>query len=450
MSSLTINYNFRSFKSKAVPSKILNDVLIESCEYFKLESSRFVLKHKNQVLDLSLPLRLSNLPQGCKLDLVESTSKVQSGSGGKVVIKLQISAPEGDSSFVQPSPSKSVKEFGTENTIVQVLQEFEKSLETPLIKREALGEWKYVYQPVVQSMNKTLSTETDLNQTLKDLGLLNGNHALRLRFKVERHKIDTPTQTPVAIPKKVEPTVADIKPKAVSPVSADKPKDIPESADPIQVFVPSNEQPTDQPEDESVYEMSVDQARFYQSMLAKQAHPSTQMMTRKQREQLVPEKKPITECILRIKFPDYTQVQLVLQPDQTLGDLYNLLVSQVVVLAKDQHDQPQPVFELHSAYPTQPLLKTAQDLDKQLVADCQLPHRSLLVYRDNYKRAQYIKNEYLNSAKTLDELEEVKVSKQESTVEIKQESTASAKPQRTVSSTNEPRKVPKWLKLGKK
>ncbi|KAG7895577.1 hypothetical protein KL936_000285 [Ogataea polymorpha] len=448
MSSLTVSYNFRTFKCKVGPSKILNDVLIESCAHFKLEPSQFALKHGSQLLDLSLPLRLANLPQGCKLELVKAPQDTKSTGGGSVVIKLQIMAPEGDSSFVLPPSSQLVKECDSDQNIEEVLQEFEKSLNIQLLHREAIGEYKYIYEPIVQSMSKTMTGTSELKHSLRSLGLVSGNHTLRLRFKAEKHEISQPR--PIGPRDSVESSEQRQRP----PLPEETPSPVANS-NPIQVYVPNSEHNEDENVDESVYDMSIEQARLYQSLLAKRAHPNRQMMSKRQREQLAPEKPAVKECVIRIKFPDYTQVQLVLQPDDTLGDLYNVLSTKVVHMTQAQREKPRPAFQLYTAYPGQAILTSAEDFGKELVKDCQFAHRSLFVYRDDFKRSQYVKDEYLKAAKGLDELEEVKISKkEEETTQIKT-SKASVPPKEETTApapttAHNTRKVPKWFKMGKK
>ncbi|ESX01218.1 hypothetical protein KL918_002859 [Ogataea parapolymorpha] len=452
MSSLTVSYNFRTFKCKVSPSKILNDVLIESCAHFKLEPSQHVLKHGNQLLDLSLPLRLANLPQGCKLELVKAPQDTKSTGGGSVVIKLQIMAPEGDSTFVLPPPSQLVKECDSDKSIEEVLQEFEKSLNIQLLHREAIGECKYIYEPIVQSMSKTMTGTSELKHSLRSLGLVTGNHTLRLRFKAEKHEISQPhpTMPPASVEHKSETQSSEQRPA----LSEETPSPV-ATSNPIQVYVPKSEHNEDEHVDESVYDMSIEQARLYQSLLAKRAHPNKQMMSKRQREQLAPEKPAVEECVIRVKFPDYTQVQLVLQPDHTLGDLYNVLSTKIVHMTQAQREKPRPAFQLHTAYPGQAILTSTDDFEKELVKDCQFAHRSLLVYRDDFKRSQYVKDEYLKAAKGLDELEEVKISKKE--VETTQSETSKAStppkdetPAPTPTTAHNTRKVPKWFKMGKK
>ncbi|KAG7799724.1 hypothetical protein KL929_000640 [Ogataea haglerorum] len=452
MSSLAVSYNFRTFKCKAGPSKILNDVLIESCTHFKLEPSQFALKHGSQLLDLSLPLRLANLPQGCKLELVNAPRDTKSTGGGSVVIKLQIMAPEGDSTFVLPPPSQLVKECDSDRSIEEVLQDFEKSLNIQLLHREAIGECKYTYEPIVQSMSKTMTGTSELKHSLRSLGLVGGNHTLRLRFKAEKHDVCKPHLT--ARTASVEDKGESQSSEHEAALSEEEPSLVSDS-NPIQVYVPKTEHSEDEHVDESVYDMSIEQARLYQSLLAKRAHPNKQMMSKRQREQLAPEKPAVEECIIRIKFPDYTQVQLVMQPDHTLGDLYNVLSSKIVHMTQAQREKPRPVFQLHTAYPGHPILTSADDFEKELVKDCQFAHRSLLVYRDDFKRSQYVKDEYLETAKGLDELEEVKISKKEAETTETEASKACTAPKAetpapTPTTAHNTRKVPKWFKMGKK
>mmetsp|Transcript_82972 Transcript_82972/g.222563 ORF Transcript_82972/g.222563 Transcript_82972/m.222563 type:complete len:267 (-) Transcript_82972:754-1554(-) len=57
------------------PGMSLAEVMISACSHFRTDPNRSVLRHKKKDLDLTLSVRLSNLPNGCSVELCELSSE---------------------------------------------------------------------------------------------------------------------------------------------------------------------------------------------------------------------------------------------------------------------------------------------------------------------------------------------------------------------------------------
>ena len=62
------------------PASTLAEVFLQACATFKVEPASHALRYKKKDLDLTLPLRLANLPAGavaelCELDATEAAAR---------------------------------------------------------------------------------------------------------------------------------------------------------------------------------------------------------------------------------------------------------------------------------------------------------------------------------------------------------------------------------------
>ncbi|GMG48983.1 unnamed protein product [Ambrosiozyma monospora] len=495
--SVTLSYNFKTFTCKTPPAMLLSQVVEQGCFHFRLSNPElYSLKKANTTLDLSLPIRFANLPQGSKLELVKDPSKFKSNSAitGKVAIKLMIIAPQGDATFKPPAPSDLVEKFSPHDTLSQLLETFEKKISQKLIERNG-------YETSIQMMTRTLSIPDELNTTLASLGLNSGNHSIRVRFKATK-SMQTSSATPKVNQLPHTESSGDVlkKDTSMNPYQAaikqkeheqqvekhqqqqqqtkpfGEPLPLKTFSDPqITVYKPELSTPINNKEEEdSAYDMSISQAKLYQSILSRRTG-ATQFtkFDPNANKKTLPE---FTECIVRVRFPDQTTVQLTMPAaTSTLRDLYHILIREVLLLTPDEEEAIEKygdevlLFQLAIPYPSQLVLGSRDDLKKQLLKDCQFGHRSLLIFQQldsdvagNKKKDQYIKSRYLSDAKTLNELDEVKLSNVESQVidkdddgDIKMGSTCIAqeedkKSKRHSSGGLSTKKIPKWLKLAKK
>ncbi|KAH8428709.1 putative UBX domain protein [Aspergillus melleus] len=171
---------------KTTPGKHLTDILQEGCKKLGVDASQYGLKHKGKQLDLSLVFRLSGLTSGAKLELVQL-----SRSPSVVTVALQL--PESEA---RGTPNgRILDKFPSTTTIWFILRKFEAGVAGATSTRNLTargvpvtsgdtGAGRLFYEtPVVQIMERELSTFTDLQKSLAQLGFNNGNVLLRLSFR---------------------------------------------------------------------------------------------------------------------------------------------------------------------------------------------------------------------------------------------------------------------------
>ena len=209
---------------------------------------------------------------------------------------------------------------------------------------------------------------------------------------------------------------------------------------------------------ESEYNMTIDQAKAYRSMLLKMGSNGP-MMTRRQREALKKQREPVvTSCKIRIRFPDQTLVQLELPATKTLGDIYKILVSEVLELSEaDQEavnktsetDSEDIFFELLTMHPKVVLLESMKDFKKELVSHCGLGSRSVLVYREKMqmKKKVYVRKEYMQKAMPLSAMDDMKADQEADKAEKDEKRSPNEIAKRL--RPHSKRKVPKWFKMGR-
>lgn len=487
MPSVTLLYKFREYRTSVEGSTSLSEILENGCRYFKLDyHSGYDLIYRNVPLDLSLPYRLANLPGGVKLNIVKGTAPVEESTTSMVTIKLQIIAPEGDSTFKQPDPGSLIEKFPSTTIVWDVLIKYSDSIGTQLAERtgqrDDLKLKKRIYckyEPILQSMSKVVEGEQLKTSTLKSLGLTSGSHSLRLRFrridtsaedidvsakkaKVEETVKESKEQVKESVKLQSEPVGRSVEP--VEPVEPAQPAAItvqsevsgPTQSSPspmkpvetIQVFTNTFSTPLARDDSDSIYDMTLDQAKIYQASLSKRASGGP-MMTRAQKLEAEEKKRPVvTSCLIRIRFPDYTTIQLELPAGNTLNDLYNLLVNDILALTLEEEAlaaESQVFFELVTTHPKVKVLDTESDLDKQLVAHCGLGKRSLLLYREKTPgKDSFVREKYLEKAKPLNELSEFKGTPPAP------EPKSSRATSHAKTSTSSKGKVPKWFMAGKR
>lgn len=169
---------------KVSPSKHLSDVLEEACGKLGTSASQSGLKHNNKFVDLSRSFRLSGLSSGAKLELVQL-----SRSASIVSVALQLPESEGHTRLTDKFPSTT--------TLWLVLRKFEVGVAgdgstkrnltargAPALNDGFSGAGRLYYQtPVIQIMSRELSSFTDLQKSLAQLGFNSGSTLLRLSFR---------------------------------------------------------------------------------------------------------------------------------------------------------------------------------------------------------------------------------------------------------------------------
>ncbi|KAI9814744.1 MAG: hypothetical protein M1827_003010 [Pycnora praestabilis] len=185
---VVIDSSARRAVIKTTPTKYLSDVLQEACTKLGVDASQYGLKNNKKQVDLSRTIRLSGLSSGAKLELV-----LLSRSASVVSVALQL--PEAEAGGI-PNGRLTAK-FPSTTTLWLVLRKFEagaagglgtkKNLTARGIPRTSdgnAGSGRLYYEtPVLQVMGRELSSFTDLQKTLGQLGFNNGSTLLRLSFK---------------------------------------------------------------------------------------------------------------------------------------------------------------------------------------------------------------------------------------------------------------------------
>ena len=144
-------------------------------------------RYKSKQLDLSLPFRLSGLISGAKLELVQL-----SRSPAVVTVALQL--PESEARGL-PS-GRLMDKFPSNTTLWLILRKFEAGVAggtsirnltargVPATDNGNTGAGRLFYEmPVLQAPGRELSTFTDLQKSLAQLGFNGGNVLLRLSFR---------------------------------------------------------------------------------------------------------------------------------------------------------------------------------------------------------------------------------------------------------------------------
>ncbi|KAI1964960.1 hypothetical protein LOZ58_001652 [Ophidiomyces ophidiicola] len=309
---VVIDSTARRATVKVTPAKHLSDILGEACAKLGLDAVQYGLKHQKKQLDLSLSIRLSGLSSGAKLELVQL-------SRSPAIVSIALQLPESEAKDV--TAGRLVDKFPSNTTLWLVLRKFESGVAgsgvtrnftargAPTASTSAPESGRLFYEtPVIQLLGRELSSFTDLQKTLAQLGLNGGSAFLRLSFRITERPLedamgeidgyfDSVDATPLAQPEKSEKSVAIETPtssttdgiSAETPQStssnvdvtiagaSDKPErsiqeesSIPEISRPVTIFAPpTNTTPRSAQisHNEDDYIPSVDHAKAHQNRL---------------------------------------------------------------------------------------------------------------------------------------------------------------------------------------
>ncbi|KAK1239654.1 hypothetical protein MKX07_001108 [Trichoderma sp. CBMAI-0711] len=185
---VVIATDLRRTTVKVSPGTYLSDVLDEACKKLGLDSNKYLIKHKQKQVDLSIPFRTSGLIAGAKLELVQK-SKTPSA----VQIALQLPQPEAK----EIPGGRLINKFPSDLSIWQVLRQFESGeasagkninitargvAETAGGGSSGAGQL-YYETPVLNIMGRELASLADFQKTLSQLGHNSGNVLIRLTFR---------------------------------------------------------------------------------------------------------------------------------------------------------------------------------------------------------------------------------------------------------------------------
>ncbi|KAK7512298.1 GLUT4 regulating protein TUG-domain-containing protein [Phyllosticta citriasiana] len=177
---VVVDSSARRATIRTTPAKALSDVLQEACTKFGIRADNYTLKYNNKTVDLSRTIRLANLPQGAKLDLVQG-----SRSPAVVNVALQLEQPGQRLTHKFPSNTSLWQVLRVFETIAPAEQKVNLTQRGRAVQNagsSSAGRLHYEI-PSINIMGRELSTFLDLQKTLGQVGLNGGSALLRLQFK---------------------------------------------------------------------------------------------------------------------------------------------------------------------------------------------------------------------------------------------------------------------------
>ncbi|KZM25435.1 uncharacterized protein EKO05_0008137 [Ascochyta rabiei] len=178
MSHVVVTNSFaKTVKIPTSPVKYLTEVRDEACQKFGVSKDQFTLKYNNKPISLSQQIRLANLPQGARLELVQA-------SRSPTVVSVALQLPK----------SRLTQKFANNTSLWEILRYFESGdgANYNFTQRAvpemsgASGSGRLCYEmPVITVMpgHKEQSSFVGLQQTLSQLGFDSGSALLKLSFK---------------------------------------------------------------------------------------------------------------------------------------------------------------------------------------------------------------------------------------------------------------------------
>ena len=320
-------------------------------------------------------MRLSGLSSGAKLELVQLSK-----SAGVVSVALQL--PE--SEVQSPAQARLTDKFPSTTTLWLLLRKFEAGVAGSQIKRNltaravpsaGAGAGRLFYeQPVLDIMGRQLSTFTDLQRTLSQLGFNSGSVLVKLTFKTTETPVEeamsqiqqyfedvdpqpTPPETAPSSSVALESAKEPVKPEwledeqmqdvqATIPASTvkspttDSPTDSAStqpppisptttvSSRPLSVFRPPTSPKPPPPDTDSDYTPTIEHAQTHQKLLMQESRnkrlPTDAELAAKQATQ-IEELSSIQSVEIKIRFPDQSAVISKFGQGDTSASLYGFV-----------------------------------------------------------------------------------------------------------------------------
>ncbi|KAH8731354.1 GLUT4 regulating protein TUG-domain-containing protein [Phaeosphaeriaceae sp. PMI808] len=178
---VVFNSYAKTARIPTTPVKYLAEVRDEACQKFGVSKDQFTLKYNNKPISLSQQIRLANLPQGARLELVQA-----SRSPTVISVALQLSASEKNTRLTQ--------KFSSNTSLWEILRHFEsgQGVNYNFTQRGVpemsgtSGAGRLHYEtPVITVMpgHREQSDFVGLQQTLAHLGFDSGSALLKLSYK---------------------------------------------------------------------------------------------------------------------------------------------------------------------------------------------------------------------------------------------------------------------------
>ncbi|KAH7133513.1 GLUT4 regulating protein TUG-domain-containing protein [Dactylonectria macrodidyma] len=185
---VVIATDLRRTTIKVNPGTYLADVLQEACKKLNLSSDRYLIKHRQKQIDLSVPFRTSGLIPGAKLELVQ-----KSNTPSAIQVALQVPPPEGR----EIPGGRLIQKFPSDLTLWKVLRQFEsgqashgknvnitaRGVAQTSCSSGSGGGQLYYEIPVLNIMGRELASFADFQRTLSQLGYNSGSVLIRLAYR---------------------------------------------------------------------------------------------------------------------------------------------------------------------------------------------------------------------------------------------------------------------------
>ncbi|KAL6908270.1 GLUT4 regulating protein TUG domain-containing protein [Trichoderma evansii] len=498
---VVIATDLRRTTIKVSPGTYLSDVLAEACKKLGLDGDKYLIKHKQKQVDLSIPFRTSGLLAGAKLELVQ-----KSKSPSAVQIALQIPQPEAK----EIPGGRLIKKFPSDLSIWQVLRQFESGEASAgkninitargvaqTVNSENSGAGQLYYEtPVLNIMGRELGSFVDFQKSLSQLGHNSGNVLIRLSFRRTDQTLYEAMEQIGTFFKEEEKQKQEEKENAAPIVPEDKPKDLPTDGDvpmteapaesinntaeaqqepapeatqdstssiqsetknsdpqsrfePVNVFLaPTNSTPAAAlaPVDETDFTPSVAQAQLHQARLLESSRNKRLLSDREIEEKEAAEQAKIDavkSVLIKVRFPDNTSSDWEVGPSDSGAFLYQAV----------RHVMANNGQSFHLVIPGSKTVIKDEDTPKHnLIRAYKLSGRVLvsLVWNDDVpkeaRKQPFLKANFAQQGQTIKVPEIPTVEDDKAGPSVPQVQ----KPPAKEGGDGSGKKMPKWLKLGKK
>ncbi|RMD44332.1 hypothetical protein DV735_g839, partial [Chaetothyriales sp. CBS 134920] len=390
---VVIDASARRVTVKTTPNKHLSDILDEACTKLGLKTSNYGLKNNNKQVDLSRTFRLSGLPPGAKLELVQLSK-----SAGVVSVALQL--PPGDPEAAGVPNGRLTDKFPGDTTLWQILRRFEEGVAgggtatgAAATKRNLTqraqpstdnGTGRLFYQqPVLNLMNREISSLPDLNKNLAQLGYNSGSVLIRLVFKTTDIPLEEAATQIVQYFEAPEWTHDQDAPEPSQPSTKEEDRSSSTSR-PLSVYRPPTSATPSASllrHDESDYTPTIEHAQLHQAHLTqstrnKRLPTEAEIAAAEQAKR--DELRAIKDVEIRIRFPDQSQVTSTFTQLDSGSSLYSEIRDRM--LDARFAAQPFVLKDPSVRHKSGDLLVVPDDPAKNLIVDLGFKGRRLLVF----------------------------------------------------------------------
>ncbi|KAM3435944.1 hypothetical protein MY4824_004606 [Beauveria thailandica] len=483
---VVIASDLRRATIKVTPGTYLIDVLQEACKKLSISSDKYILKHKQKTVDLTVPFRTSGLVGGAKLELVQ-----KSNTPSAVQIGLQLPQPEAK----EVPGGRLIKKLPSNLTLWGVLRQLESGdasagrninitargvAKTSAGTESGAGQL-YYETPILNIMGRDYTTFQDFQKTLAQLGHNSGSVLIRLTFKTTdqtlfeameqighffketREEPSVPAaqpETPATAEEAQPAPVPDTTMTGAPPAAQEKPEIVPAAApvsgskdpiEPVSVYLaPSNSTPAAAlaPAEESDFTPTIAHAKLHQSKLQQKARNKRLLSDKELEEQAADQRArvaSIKSVLVKVRFPDNTSSDWQVNHTATGAFLYSAV----------RHVMADPTLPFHLVLPGssgKDVIKDDAGPKHTLIAGYKLQGRVLvnLVWNDEVPAAK--RNLPFLTANVAKQGQEIKVPEMpnyeaEEPVPAPEKDVSVEGKKGSVDGKGS--KVPKWLKLGK-